>query len=438
LAKEGISLNSLQHYQHWRRGYGGSDIGRYFWISAEEAEASISHIQKVIPGEMFARDMDLRNEIIESENRFEKTRQRFHESLTRSVDSYLETGENPIKALQAYREFINADTSDEIHGLRKRDANIGRDGNNDHSPEKGSQPMPPLQGEETNADIQYIKALLQDEPAASNIRERDGASAKNPQIAPETPSYGFSILAETLLGWRRKNPVEIQPLCRETLECEAPSNLISDLRKRDGNRNLAAEEDGLAEEQELQLIEALRHEDEAPAKATTTEEYVNHAPAWIAPIGIDELKNAFNRPDKNQRPSKPIAAEHERKGSKRITIRVSDELHNRIQGTAQALGVDLSTIVRELIERSLESGSDTDAKTTAASLSILPEAFQYSAPYRAWCGDLRAEFRQRFLSLVAIAHESVQRWPKTPWVRELFLALLPLQKHLEDGSVRHD
>jgi hypothetical protein len=457
LAKEGISLLALKCVQYWRRGYGGADIGRFGGISTEEAEANISHVQKVIPGEMLARDTELRNEIIESESRFEKTRQKLHESLTRSVDSYLETGQDPTAAMREFRKYISEEPDE-------GDSHIGGDGNRDISLDKKSQPMPPLQGEETNADIQYIKALLQDEPAATNIRERDGASGKKPQIAPETPLYGFSISAETLLGLRRQKPVAMQMPCREALECVAPSSLISDLRERDGNICRDGEKSAIAEEPGQikslrkqtnqvsiegsaddhnpeaanELIAELRGRDKKSAKTANMEEHVRQNPTAMASTGINIQSNPCNRPDRVQSQSSSIPAGSGNKGSPRITFRASSELRNRLEETAKRLGIGLSDIVRELLERGLESGSDTDAKATAASLAIIPEAFEYSAPYRAWCGDLRLEFKKRFLSVVALGHETAQRWPKTAWVRLLFLGLLPLQKYLEDGSVRHD
>jgi hypothetical protein len=349
LAKEGISLLVLKCVQYWRRGYGGADIGRFLEISTEEAEASISYVQQVMPGEMLDKDTDLRNEIIESGSRFEKTRQKLHESLTRSVDEYLAAGEDPIKALQAYREFVYSEPSDEIPNLREQNGNICRDG-------KG--------GEIT-----------------------------------EDPSQ------------------------------------IKELRKRDANQGFDAKAKDRSEEEEQQLIKALRQEANPRTQTANMENPASYCPTGKVATNIDKQSIPCNRPEKGQSPSNPIPTDYESKGSRRITIRVSDTLHNKIQGTAQSLNVDLSSLIRELLEKGLECA---DANTTAVSFAVPQEAFEFSPPFRAWCGDLRLEFKKRFLILLALGHESAQRWPKTEWLRRLYLGLLPLQSYLEKENVRHD
>jgi hypothetical protein len=429
LGKEDINLLALKCVQYWRRAYAPPNIALFLRISTEEAEASISRIQKAMPEEMLSRDIAWRDKIIESQNPFTEKRRGFHEALQKPIDDYLAEGKDPIAALREFREYISEES---VEG----DFDIGNEGNWHISREKTNQSMPPLQGEQTNISIEYIQAILQKEAAASNIREHDGASEKKPKIASETPANGLSILTEDLMGWHSTNPAEIQSPFREVPESEAISSLISDLRQRDCNRIITNEEDGLGEEEELQLIAALRQEAKAPKRATNTDKYVGPDLTGIAPISIDELKRAFNPPNESKSLGKSMPTRSKTRGSHRITVRVNDNLHKRMLETANALGVDLSTVVRDLLERDLESGSDT--KTNAANCAILPDVFQYSPRYRAWCGDLRLELRKQFLILLALAHESSGRWPKTPWVRQLFMALLPLQKYLEDEHVRHN
>jgi hypothetical protein len=436
LRLEGVTLRACQCYTLWIHAFTAHQIAPLIEIPDEQVEADIALIKRLLPAAKLAQHMKERNEILESQNQFSEKRQRFRESLTRPVDSYLAEGRDPAKALREFREFINADTAYEIQDLREKDANIGGAGNRDIGLDRKSQPMPPLQGEDTNADVPHIRAILSAEAAAQNTRKCDNISTakEKPQIAHETPAHGLSTSAETLLGLSGLNPVDVPQMCREG--DEVPPYLISDLRKRSGNRNIAAEEDDLAEEREHQLIAALRQKDKAPAKATKIPE--SYYPTGMASIDIDMLEKEFARADKRQSPGNLIPSENGKKGSPRITIRASSELRNRLEETAKRLGIGLSDVVRELLELGLESGSDTGGKTTAANFAILPEAFQYSAPYRAWCGDLRIEYKKRFLALVALGHETAQRWPRTEWVRQLFLALLPLQKYLEDGSVRRD
>ena len=103
--------------------------------------------------------------------------------------------------------------------------------------------------------------------------------------------------------------------------------------------------------------------------------------------------------------------------SKRITIRLDDEAHERLQKRSESLNLDVSFLARTAINRYLDSGTPAqEPKPDYTNLVMPDEAFSLTPPYRAWSGDLRVELKKRFLDLLALAHSTAQIWPKSPGV----------------------
>jgi hypothetical protein len=101
---------------------------------------------------------------------------------------------------------------------------------------------------------------------------------------------------------------------------------------------------------------------------------------------------------------------------KRITIRIDDQSHEKLQNRSQETGLDFSFLVRDALGRYL-----SDAGTN----HVMPaEALALTAPYRAWSGDLRAELRKQLLALLALSHTTAGQFPRTPGVREAYIAIL--------------
>jgi hypothetical protein len=120
LDREGVSLQEIRCYHHWRRGSSEADLASYIGISIKAAEAGIIHIQQTVPRETLDRNISLRNEILAINIRSEKRQKQFEESFSKSAKSYIEDGCNPVHVLQNYRKAISEDYS-VIEELRVKD-----------------------------------------------------------------------------------------------------------------------------------------------------------------------------------------------------------------------------------------------------------------------------------------------------------------------------
>ena len=118
--------------------------------------------------------------------------------------------------------------------------------------------------------------------------------------------------------------------------------------------------------------------------------------------------------------------------TKRVTVRLSDDMYEKLRLRSAASDLDVSCLVREAVDRYIaETAVSTHASQGEAGGPVMPaEAFALEGPYRAWPGDLRVELRKRFLQLLAIAHVTILNWPKTQGVREVYAGLLALSKYL--------
>lgn len=290
--------------------------------------------------------------------------------------------------------------------------------------------------EEIRADLAHICAVLPEEAVLLHTREREEIrdSVESAKKLREELEADLSVPIDELIK-QSKDPIRALRRYREAVAWDEESIQLKDLRKKDANPGFDEKVEKISEEEELRLILALRQEANMQAKSIKMEKHrrqnstetvsaINHDKRWdfAGSSAVNSLTDV-------------ISSKSEKTG-RRITVRVNECLHARVRETAKALNIDCSSLIRELLERGLASGSTADGNPSPASLSILPEVFEFSPSFRAFCGDLRLELRKRFLMLLALGHEASQRWPKTLWVRPLFLGLLPLQKYLEDESVR--
>jgi hypothetical protein len=116
-----------------------------------------------------------------------------------------------------------------------------------------------------------------------------------------------------------------------------------------------------------------------------------------------------------------------------VTVRLDPDLREKLQRYGESIGIDLSTVIRQAISQLLAADSTAEGKTTA---EMPAEALALTGPYQVWGSDLKEKLRESFLRILAMAYVTTRRWPKTAWVRQLYLALLPLYQCLEPDNVR--
>jgi hypothetical protein len=111
---------------------------------------------------------------------------------------------------------------------------------------------------------------------------------------------------------------------------------------------------------------------------------------------------------------------------KRITLRINDQCFEKLQSRCREAGLDTSFVVRDALGRYFaDSGTMSQEAKLASTGQVMPaEGFERLGPYRAWSGDLRAELRKRLLEMLAISYATVEQFPRTPGVREVYLAVL--------------
>jgi hypothetical protein len=429
-----VSLLILQFYHHWRRGSDMADIARYFGVSEAGADYAIRKVQQLLLPETLAKDIDLRNEVLNVKLRSVKIRQRFKDSLTKSVDSYLAEGKDPIAALREFREFVTAESSDLIPELQERIGNIRDTGNKGFNPEKESPSIPTLRHEETKADSQFIKALPE-ENVALNIKEEDEIRAANEgsKKMREELAADLSLPVDVLLK-RGINPAQVVNRYREAVredfgviedlrakdDAEEP-NRITELRER--NRQASINEDAVdLAARDSQLIAELREKDEKPVMNIMTEkQWERREPRLNLPSTNRPIKMTPNR-----------KREGKTKG-KRLTIRLDDSLYEKVQRHCIEAGIDLSFLLRSAIVQHLDSAS---ASKDAANVGMPAEALTRTGKYQVAGSDLKEQLRENFLQLLAAAHVTARRWHREEWVHRLYAGLLPLYQHLEVESVR--
>ena len=112
-------------------------------------------------------------------------------------------------------------------------------------------------------------------------------------------------------------------------------------------------------------------------------------------------------------------------------MRLDNEGYEKLKGWSQETNLDFSFLVRDAIAKYLDGQPAHQNDTRPTVGPVMPAAaFALTGPYRAWSGDLRAELRNRFLTLLALSHVTAECWPKTKGIREVYVALLSVCHHL--------
>jgi hypothetical protein len=109
-----------------------------------------------------------------------------------------------------------------------------------------------------------------------------------------------------------------------------------------------------------------------------------------------------------------------------------DSKNEKLHKYSKELNVDISTLVRSAITQYLDNNSQTLKVIDDA---MPPEAFQHTGPFLAWGkGDLRIELKSRLKQLLALAFVCQKHYPKTKGMRDVYLNLLPICRHLGIGE----
>lgn len=216
-----------------------------------------------------------------------------------------------------------------------------------------------------------------------------------------------------------RNPASVLKQFRESIAAGEPS-VISGLRE-ESNIEIIEKlyENNLAEED--QLIAELRRADQKPSKKMKND--VRHE---IVPAPLGQNMQTTSR--LNRKPQKVHP-------DRRVTVRLDPDLHDRLHQFSQDLGIDLSTVVREAIARHLEGESGSNG---GANAGMPNEALARTGGYLVWGSGLKEKLRESFLDVLAMSYVTSKRWPRTKWVKELHVALLPLYHCLEARDVGHD
>jgi predicted DNA binding CopG/RHH family protein len=256
-----------------------------------------------------------------------------------------------------------------------------------------------LRQEETNTSIQHIKALVQEQMAALNIREKNEICASK-----ERPKKAYEELTAN----------------------EENINDIRSIRKESIRASVKEEADGLAQEQVCQVIAMLREQEKKPATATmpergTKSEYPCPEQNWQTPNDLEEKLRK-----KEQKP-------HVTKTDRRITFRLDPVLLEKVQQYSQNTGIELSMIVRQALTQLLEA--DVTSKETA-NAELPQSALSLTGKYQVWGSDLREELWMQFLRTLAAAYVTTRRWHRDERSHRLYEGLIRLYRKLEGNNVR--
>jgi hypothetical protein len=120
LLGEGASMLSCLCFAHWVRGFSPTQIGLYFMISVEEVESNLALIKQLLPSEVLASQIEIRNEIIAIKARMQEPAQGALNDLSLPAETLLKRGQNPANVLKRFREEISAEVPSRIAALRKQ------------------------------------------------------------------------------------------------------------------------------------------------------------------------------------------------------------------------------------------------------------------------------------------------------------------------------
>lgn len=217
-----------------------------------------------------------------------------------------------------------------------------------------------------------------------------------------------------------RNPAEALRSYREAIASDE-SDHIADLRQRDINTMTIEGMDEPTWEKDNLLIAELRQDDKRSIKNTSKEEYSQGISQPRSPARKNETKGLSGDKSKEKTPDR------------RITVRMSIDLNERLSNLSDSLGLDRSFLVREAVQKYLDRPSEQPENQ-----ALPPEIFALTPPYRAWSGDRRVELRNQFEKLLALSAVSAEYFPKTRGLREIFTTLLALYQQLKINGVGHD
>ncbi len=280
-----------------------------------------------------------------------------------------------------------------------------------------------LSVDEAESNIALVKQLLPHEVLSSQIQIRDEIKAIQAQT--EERGRGWSkdaaSSAKELIDQGR-NPGHILKKLHEEISSDIPVQVV-ELLKENKHAAINNNEVDLAV-RDSELIAEMRAKDKQPVKSIMTGK---------------QCKRSNSKPD-FPGTNIPIekAPEAKRKGNcaeKRITFRLDDTLYQKIQIHCHEIGIDLSALIRTAIVQHMGGES---ASKEITDVKIPAEALARTAQYQVAGSDLKENLRESFLQILAMAYVTTQRWHRTPWVKQLYQALLPLQQYLETDCVRQD
>jgi hypothetical protein len=121
LLSKGATLLACLCFAHWIRGFEPTDIGLFFKLSEEEVGINIAHVKQLLPSEILASQIQIRDEIKAIQKRSEERKQESSKGSALSVEDLMERGQNPAYLLRKLREEINENISIQVEELRFRD-----------------------------------------------------------------------------------------------------------------------------------------------------------------------------------------------------------------------------------------------------------------------------------------------------------------------------
>jgi hypothetical protein len=112
--------------------------------------------------------------------------------------------------------------------------------------------------------------------------------------------------------------------------------------------------------------------------------------------------------------------------SRRIIVRVTEELYQTLLVRSRDSDCDLSHVVRSALDGSLkpESAPETPRKPLLRPEEIDPLVDDYRAVVD---DDIRKIRKRRFDHLLAVSYVCKEKFPSTPWIQDGYQSLLELQ-----------
>ncbi|MBN2319871.1 MAG: hypothetical protein JXR49_12370 [Acidobacteria bacterium] len=119
--------------------------------------------------------------------------------------------------------------------------------------------------------------------------------------------------------------------------------------------------------------------------------------------------------------------------SRRITVRLNENLHDHIKRHCDDTGCDVTAVVRKALGSFFSKDEESRQNEGDEIITVPPEEiYDRVGNYLAWGrGDLRAEFKRQFVEILATAFATQRHFPKTPGVKEAYAGLLQISSHFK-------